>query len=386
MHRSRQGLPFNRTGTRVSTQPAVTIWRAGTVAAVLLASKGLAGRSERPPVLPQWPCVTVGTLPVPDRDGTWTLTAPQVAAAQLDGAGGRELVTAAERLDARHRAAESAGSRVAAYSWRSGSLHELSALSVPLSPRPPVAGDLDRDGRDEVYAVRRDNAIVTLRLIGGRLQVSDATRLGTWMIGSIAVGDLRRTGRPELLLAVDPGQRFDSQGEPGCSLLLGYRRSGNRWAQTWREPIRQRAMTLDLRVGDYSSLPGDELVLEHGPSDESASLLELWRWTGRRLPRLGEVTTASDWPTGLQSWIGVADGLTNAPRTIVADVFYLQPAPYGQARGELLQWDGRTLRQLYALPGRPLAIGDVRGSGRTALVVSLPRGKYVLLEPTAMHR
>lgn len=370
----------------MSTQPVLTIWRAGTVAALLLASRSLAGRSERPPLLPRWPCVTVGTLPVPDRDGPWTLTSPEVVAAQLDGAGGRELVTVAERLDARHGAVESAGSRVAAYSWRSGRLRQLSTLSVPLTPRPPVAGDLDGDGRDEIYAVRRDNAIVTLRLIGGRLQVSDATRLGTWMIGSIAIGDLRRRGRSELLLAVDPGQRFDSEGEPGVSLLLGYRRSGNRWVQTWRESIRQRAMTLDLRVGDYSSLPGDELVLEHGPSDMSASLFALWRWTGQQLARLGQVTTASDWPTGLQSWIGVAGGLTNAQRTIVADVSYDRPAPYGQTRGELLRWDGRRLQQLYVLPGRPLAIGDVRGSGWTALIVSLPRRGYVLLEPTAARR
>jgi murein DD-endopeptidase MepM/ murein hydrolase activator NlpD len=47
----------------------------------------------------------------------------------------------------------------------------------------------------------------------------------------------------------------------------------------------------------------------------------------------------------------------------------------------LLQWDGKALRALYQLPGRAVAIADVRGSGHAGVLIHESSNSYTLYEP-----
>ncbi len=207
---------------------------------------------------PLWPGRIVATLRMGGGEGAEFLTT------DLDGRPGLEVVAVWERQDEEGRPVGD-GRWLTACGWRDGQFRKLAETRFPVGNLAPAAGDVDRDGRDEIYAPGKDNALLAFRLAADSWQSSPPVRLGSWLISSLVVSDVRTPDRAELLLAVDTRRRFDSDAEPECDSLLAYRAAGGKWSQAWRTSIRQRRMTLALLAGDYIAPAGPELVLEHGP-------------------------------------------------------------------------------------------------------------------------
>lgn len=335
------------------------------------------GKSAFPPPLAAWASRKTGTLPAKGKEE------PDFIAAQLDGRGGQEVVTFADVVDARDRVVEGK-KEVAVYTWRGGGFAQLFRGQLPLNWLSPAAGDLDRDGRDELYGVGTDNGIQTLRLENDRLAAAHSERLGTWPIGAMVVSDFRQPGTRELLLAVDTRQRFGTDAEPECNLLLGYRPASGGWKKSFQAAIRQRGMSLTLLSGSYLPGGGTTLVLEHDPSDVSDSLFEAYRWDGKALKKLRQFTARAQSATGLQRWIGAAGGLTPSERTIVAHSIFMRASPAGETvrdRGELVVWEPAGPRARFALPGEPKAVGDFRAPGETGILTGGAKQGFTLWEP-----
>jgi hypothetical protein len=304
-----------------------------------------------------------------------------VLAARLDARPGQELVTLAPFPN-------QAGTNVTMLGWSSGGFRRFAQTRLALGYAKPAAGDVDGDGRDEVL-LDRQNRLVTLRLVEGRLVTSRAAApFGDRMIAALSVCDVRRRGVFELLAALDSRQSFRSEAEPRPDTLIGLRLQQGRWIRAWRAPLQMQGYWLALHAGNFHPAFGNELVFEHDPSDVSAALYEAWRGNGSRLSRLASHVADSQKSTGLQSWVGASPQLirlgTAAP-TIATQTTYLPPDGMGEGdmRGELLVWQGTRLRAAYRLPGEPKAVADLRGTG-SAVVIVYQKGKgLVALEATS---
>lgn len=347
-----------------------------TTSAALVGTPRWSAAQGSPPALRLWPSATVATFRLPEKQAP-----EQFIAADLDGKAGDELVTVAFVPNSSGGVAEQAGKQFTVHQWRGG-FQRLTQKRLPVTWRV-TAGDVDRNGADELYAIDTNNALLTVRLQNGRLQVTHRQLLTRGMVGSIAVSNVRQSAIPELLVAVDTRQKFDSDGEPNCNLLVGYRWSNAKWTKAWQQNISQKETTLDLKTGAYSGAGRRDLVFEHGPTDVSVSHFEAWQWDGTRLVKRATATGDAGATTGLQTWLGMTAPAPSGVGYIVSKTIYLTQTPTGEehtVRGELLRWGANRVQKAFRLPGRPVAVGRFTRADREAILVALPAGAYSLLE------
>lgn len=241
---------------------------------------------------------------------------------------------------------------------------------MPLRIQSPTVGDIDGDGRDEIIGIGLNNALLTIRLRGSTFKVSNSTRLTSGGIGSLVWSRVRGAKKPELLMSVDTRPANTESYDTQASVLLGARWQNGAWKRTWRRPIKQEQMTFDLRAGDFLPSAGEELIFEHGPSDVSSSYFQVMRWNGKKLFKAAEFDAHSEKASGLQSWLGSDAKLGSGPRVVVAQTIHY-PVSAGVKKapmGALMRWNGRGFKRLFSLQGQPMAFGDIRGNGRTAIM------------------
>jgi hypothetical protein len=328
------------------------------------------------PPLPQWPYRVAARVSLPPTESTGLLPA------QLSGGGRDELVIVK-------------GGLVTAYTCQEPTFRRVARLRFKSDVFNWTVGDLDRDGKDELYVVSKTNSILTIRLINGRLLVTNSAHLvGVSTICGMTVSDVRRRGTSELVIAVDTSERFDANLEDVKvyvpNSFVFYRRVNNRWVRTWEQDCNLGNETIEDLDGGYSFLPSPDLMMSY--ADPGAPIrYELWQWNGKRLRRRWHFTADEQSPIGAQDWVGATAGLTSAARVIVSKTTYQLSKPNEvytvQERGELLQWDGKTTPvPIFRLRGLPVAVGHFCGKARPAILVEEvselePSGKYLLLEP-----
>lgn len=345
---------------------------AGTLALTtnLVASVG----TKQLPPLPLWPCRVVARLPLQ------SVSELECATAQLDGRSGQELLVVPKPL---HEETPS-NTSLLVYSWRGRRFRQVAARTLPTHIGHFTVGDVDRDGHDEIFVLNGRNEIMTLRLAGGGLRAGHVQRLTTGIIDSITLSDVRRSGRPELVVALNPQSRFDQDEELHANRLAAFRWQQGRWVKTWTRPVELRAFRLELLAGEYHPHTGHELVFRHFPSGIDEMPYDLWRWGRGRLARFFTEDQGPRPPVGMQRWVGAARGLAGREVAIVSETSYLLDAQSGnvRSRGEILLWKRGKPRAAFRLPGEPLAVADFRRHGRAGVLVKSSRGGCVLLEPS----
>lgn len=349
----------------------VALLSAAMIAVAGIPVQSVAGSA--PPVLPSWPCSTVATLKFSKSEFPYSFLA-----ANLDGKAGDELVT----LASAEHSSDQAMTLVSVYGWRNG-FQRLTRSSFRVASGM-IAGDVDQDGRDELYATGADNAFLTYRLQGGQLRVTHRQILTEFGVVSHTVSDVRRKASPELILAVDSRKKYNSEGEPNCDLLLGYQWTQGKWAKTWQQKIIQKAVIFELHSGSFTGAGRRELVFEHGPSDVSVALFDAWHWNGSRLVKRASYSCDAETASGLQSWFGIADVDAAGAEYIAADTTYLIRAQTGDqdiTRGELLRWTSKGVQKAFRLPGRPVVVGRFTRVDRAGILVFAGSSGFSLLEP-----
>lgn len=341
-----------------------------SVSSRVIKAKGRVGRSPLawPPALPLWSGRPAGSFTLP-------FDYPDLLIGQLDDQPGGEIVATSNR-------GADAGKDFAVFSWRENRITKVVQYQLPLGWQAPALGDLDGDGKDAIYVVGRDGSVGTLELTNDALRVIDATRMTNSAIGNLVVSDVRLAGAPELVLAVSSQQRYDSRDETFCDQLLGYAWKDGKWVRTWQQRIQQRGATLSLRSGDFLPDPGNELLVYHGPSDVSNSEMEIWGWRDGKLKRLSIMRSSAETSVGLQKWTGVTARLGKTVARIPSHTTYLRSSAAGERvvdRGELLEWQSGRFKSVYRLPGRPVAVGSVRGEAE-GLIIHKSGSNYQLLE------
>jgi hypothetical protein len=212
---------------------------------ILLAASGVAtAPRKRVTPLPLWPCSVVGRGTLP--------RAGRYLHARLEGQRAEHLVTVA-------------GRRLTAYTWREGSFRQVAQVRLAAAPEQVTAGDVGGGGRDEVYAVSPSGAILTVRLVNGRLMVTSSPRLiRKWPVESVCVSDVRRAGRFELLIAANSHPESEEPGLPAVDVLLAYRRANGRWVRTWQAPFEAGQTGMMLMAVDTPSPHDRALAVGEG--------------------------------------------------------------------------------------------------------------------------
>ena len=325
-----------------------------------------------PPVRPAWPhrVVTRQVLP-----------AAAYQAAQLDGRGRQELLCFPDPSN-------SEGGRtqpLIIYRWRGGRFVEYARTRLPAYRNAPVTtvGDLNGDGRDEICTLADRNELFIIHLQRDRLHVTRTRLPDPWLVNSLAISDVRRRGRPELLATVDPRYRWDEAAEPDGHVVVAYGRRKTGWTRTWRQPFAVRAFRIELLTGLYGAGLQKRLVLKHHPSGIDSVAYDGMAWDGRRLVRRFREEAGPYPPLGMRRWIAASPGLLPGRAVIASSTEYLYGGDVNKAlrRGELLLWQRGRVRTAYHLPGEPLAMGEFRKPGRLGILVARPKGECLLIEP-----
>ncbi len=334
---------------------------------------------RKPPrALPYWPHRVVGRLPdsVVGGDGF-------LVPAQLDGRGGKELI-AFDWFDG-----VPGEISVTAYTYLAGRFRSLGRARLRELREADThfaAGDLDGDGRDELYLMDPHQALVTVRLTAGGFRVRRARPLVRQLVASMEIADVRRTGRQELLVIADRSQTSDTIEDPENPVLLCYRRARGRWVRTWRQAIPKPVeKSMGLLVGDFLSSPGLELVVEEVCGGIEESFQRIWWWNGNRFVSRAKFVNPVHAVEGEKHWSDVATGLVGRERAILSGAtYYRERTDDGTVkryeRGELLLWRRGRPRATYRLPGAPGFIADVFGTGRPVLEIHTQRGGILLVE------
>ena len=310
-------------------------------------------RRRQPPTLPLLPGKPLGALKVPLQEGGYVT---RYLTAQLDGHPGQELVTIS---------GDPGNTRLRVYTWRGRALQLLTERTAYLG-RKLTTVDVDGDGRDELVGIDAANRLATLRFVGGKLRATEAgPRVGA-AVGSLTGTTVRRQG-PELAVAVDRRGDQELDADVQCDRVLFFRREGGRWKPSWQTSIKSLVFSVSLNSGDYHPQPGAALVIGHLPSEVSESHYELFHWNGSRLARVTRVDSDARTSTGLQLWIGTLDRRGSSPAVVSRTVYQVSDHEIPE-RGELLQWRRGRLIATQRLPGTPVAVLDLDGSGRQAIV------------------
>jgi len=326
-------------------------------------------RAAGPKSLPLLDCRVIGTLRLPDsiNDGY----VPRYQSAELDGAPGRELVILS---------GEDGDAALHVYTWKAGKPRLLVERPILAQMVTPAAGDLDRNGRDELYVLGADNRVVTLELFGSTLRAVRADLHLQHAVGSLVVSDVRSAGSPELVVAVDTTQVGEPNQDESPNRVDFYARRAGRWRRSWRQAVKSRQFALHLLAGDYHPRAGNELVLQHWPSEVSDATYEVMTWRAHGLSRLTRTYTDARQRSGLQDWAGVTTSKREGIRLYASTVF--APNDNYFNRGEVRTWSRGRLVATHTFPGRPVAVADFLGTGSATILVAKPEGVLTLLSPS----
>lgn len=325
--------------------------------------------------LPLWPHQVVAELQLTGPDATET---PQFLAAQLDGAGGQELITVSTPPGATSPSGVRKLARLRAYRLEGRRFRQIAEGEIPLNFTGPAAGDLDGDGRDELYGINPRGELLTIRRQGARFVVTGTSRPSPWTAADLVVSDVRQPGHPELVVAYDKDAR-EPDADPDCDWLIAFRPDGQHWKAAWRERVRQTHFNFRLFAGAYGPGKGPRLVCAHLPSDVSTSEYEVMDWSHGRLTRQARPRSDSEREMGLQMWKGVGAQLTAAPVSIVSSAVFLSAGgSSAKSRNELLEWSGNTLRARYRFAGDPVAVGQFQRAGISGILVQRAAGRFEL--------
>lgn len=350
-----------------------------------------AGQRALPPELPMRRVAEL-EYPLTTRslDGGGGQVSRNFFAAQLDGAGGQELVVDCYSFGGQPP-------EVIVYGLRGNELREIARRR---GVSATGVGDLDGDGRDEIVSQTEGRNFSVVRLRGNQLEVTPTATPSDTHVAELTVSDVRSAGAGELILAVDTrGAPGSPVGDPKCDRLQAFRLQGDRWMKSWEVPVVVPRLSAGggnagvappgeggslsfprLLSGDYLPEPGTDLVMQWEPEGLTGQgkVFQAFRWEGSGLRKVREFTSKPTTALGDPFFHSAVKGFVAGKPAILSHTMRVDPRTgnFDQTRSDLFVWDGTQPTVAFRLPGnyRACIAGDFRGTGTPAILVGFQRG------------